>query len=600
VRRNVNGVETWAVYGIGGELLAEYAATIPSVASPQKEYGYRNGQLLVTAARTNVAASANGATATAQNYTQDGVYPGMHFQPAYAIDGVRHTSTSGDQYWRDEHGLSSWIQIDFGGSKSIDEVDVITMADVYWTQADPSATQTFANYGTTGFDVQYWTGSAWQTVTGGSVSGNNLVWKKINFTAINTSKIRVVANSAVDGVVRLVEVEAYATDVRWLVTDQLATPRMIFDKTGALATTSRHDYLPFGEELFASTGLRTTSQGYTAAGSNPVDKARQKFTLQERDNETGLDYMHARYFASAQGRFSSADSVAGSIGNPQSLNRYAYVNNNPLNFTDPTGHDRFSASSNGFGETMGQGGYMDPDNVDPTGLAHHAQLQIDAWIAQEAAEQQANSGSTASGSAVHEAGHTLTLSGAADGLEPQNPKQPTEEQRRCDQTLASIFGDPDAGAVAAGSGFEPKDLPGVGGSFRGSPNGHLNNAMHLYGSEDGFSEGSAYIPAGGKYIGKNPYSSEDSYMFYYAKLGNVRGVTLFASHISDFTSPRGRTTGKTQIGNIGGEGGRSVAPVGLQNPNDPSRGTYIHAHYAIHKGYGYTGKRLSFFNTFCK
>ena len=48
VRRNVYGVETWQVYGMGGELVAEYPAN-GSPASPQKEYGYRNGQLLLTA-----------------------------------------------------------------------------------------------------------------------------------------------------------------------------------------------------------------------------------------------------------------------------------------------------------------------------------------------------------------------------------------------------------------------------------------------------------------------------------------------------------------------------------------------------------------------
>jgi hypothetical protein len=48
VRRTVNAVTTWQVYGFSGELLAEYAANA-SAASPQKEYGYRNGQLLVTA-----------------------------------------------------------------------------------------------------------------------------------------------------------------------------------------------------------------------------------------------------------------------------------------------------------------------------------------------------------------------------------------------------------------------------------------------------------------------------------------------------------------------------------------------------------------------
>src|SRR5713226_9110382 len=52
-----------------------------------------------------------------------------------------------------------------------------------------------------------------------------------------------------------------SVDIRWLVTDQLGTPRMIFDQSGSLANVSRHDYLPFGEELFAGTGGRTAAQG---------------------------------------------------------------------------------------------------------------------------------------------------------------------------------------------------------------------------------------------------------------------------------------------------------------------------------------------------
>ena len=50
VRRTVGGqpTTTWQVYGMDGELLAEYAANT-SYASPQKEYGYRSGQLLITA-----------------------------------------------------------------------------------------------------------------------------------------------------------------------------------------------------------------------------------------------------------------------------------------------------------------------------------------------------------------------------------------------------------------------------------------------------------------------------------------------------------------------------------------------------------------------
>ena len=75
---------------------------------------------------------------------------------------------------------------------------------------------------------------------------------------------------------------------------------MIFDNSGSLATTKRHDYAPFGEELF--NGARTTAMGY---GAN--DTTRQKFTSKERDNETGLDYFGARYYGSVQGRFTEAD-----------------------------------------------------------------------------------------------------------------------------------------------------------------------------------------------------------------------------------------------------------------------------------------------------
>ena len=60
---------------------------------------------------------------------------------------------------------------------------------------------------------------------------------------------------------------------QWLVTDQVGTPRMVFDQTGSLANVKRHDYLPFGEELSAGQGLRSTTPGYSLA-----DGVRQKFT----------------------------------------------------------------------------------------------------------------------------------------------------------------------------------------------------------------------------------------------------------------------------------------------------------------------------------
>ena len=49
----MNGDETWQVYGFGGELIAEYPVNGDTL-NPVKEYGYRNGQLLVTSALDTV------------------------------------------------------------------------------------------------------------------------------------------------------------------------------------------------------------------------------------------------------------------------------------------------------------------------------------------------------------------------------------------------------------------------------------------------------------------------------------------------------------------------------------------------------------------
>ena len=64
-----------------------------------------------------------------------------------------------------------------------------------------------------------------------------------------------------------------------------------------------------------------------------------KFTGQERDSESGLDFFSARYFSSPQGRFTSPDPLlnSGRPWEPQSWNRYTYALNNPLKYTDPNG-----------------------------------------------------------------------------------------------------------------------------------------------------------------------------------------------------------------------------------------------------------------------
>jgi RHS repeat-associated protein len=123
-----------------------------------------------------------------------------------------------------------------------------------------------------------------------------------------------------------------------MVNDQVGTPRMIVDQTGAYANVRRHDYLPFGEELPAGVGGRTSGLGYVA------DATRQRFTGYEADGETGLNYAQARYQSSVQGRFISTDPISGNTADPQSWNMYSYVGNSPINRADPTGMSYFMGS----------------------------------------------------------------------------------------------------------------------------------------------------------------------------------------------------------------------------------------------------------------
>ncbi|MGK2887901.1 MAG: RHS repeat-associated core domain-containing protein, partial [Rhodococcus sp. (in: high G+C Gram-positive bacteria)] len=99
---------------------------------------------------------------------------------------------------------------------------------------------------------------------------------------------------------------------------------------------SEHVYFPFGVE---ATRLRQEhGQGWDR-------ETRLKYTGHERDylggetveNTNYLDYMHARYYNPNLGRFLSVDPIRGQLQYPQSWNRYTYVRNSPLNYTDPTG-----------------------------------------------------------------------------------------------------------------------------------------------------------------------------------------------------------------------------------------------------------------------
>jgi RHS repeat-associated protein len=72
-------------------------------------------------------------------------------------------------------------------------------------------------------------------------------------------------------------------------------------------------------------------------GTLPTDFG---FTGQRKDSSTGLVFMRARYYHPALGRWASADTIVPDPANPQSFNRYSYVENNPVKYRDPSGHSK--------------------------------------------------------------------------------------------------------------------------------------------------------------------------------------------------------------------------------------------------------------------
>ncbi len=107
--------------------------------------------------------------------------------------------------------------------------------------------------------------------------------------------------------------------------DHLGSASVVTDATGT--TVGEDRFYPFGETRF------TTGTMFT-------DKL---FTGQREITGLGIYYFGARYYSPKLGRFLSADSIVPGAANPQNLNRYSYVMNNPLRYIDPSGHKCVSA-----------------------------------------------------------------------------------------------------------------------------------------------------------------------------------------------------------------------------------------------------------------
>lgn len=115
------------------------------------------------------------------------------------------------------------------------------------------------------------------------------------------------------------ELLAYRTSagLHWVFSDHLGSLAAQRDPSG---TVTHQRYHPYGTQR--TTGVVDIELGFTGQRLDP----------------TGLMHYGARLYDPALGRFISPDPIVPDPANPQVLNRYAYVANNPVNYTDPTGH----------------------------------------------------------------------------------------------------------------------------------------------------------------------------------------------------------------------------------------------------------------------
>jgi RHS repeat-associated protein len=168
--------------------------------------------------------------------------------------------------------------------------------------------------GTVTVDMLYWRNIAGNTIaeTDGTGSTTNASYSEYVFFAGS----------------RVAQSNPSSGNVYYYFVDHLGSTRVVTTATGTACYEA--DYLPYGTEN-------------TPSGFSNTCSTRYRFTGYERDLETaygtsaGNDYAFARYYNSRLGRFMSADPLAGDVTDPQSLNRYAYVRNNPVNRIDPSG-----------------------------------------------------------------------------------------------------------------------------------------------------------------------------------------------------------------------------------------------------------------------
>ena len=141
--------------------------------------------------------------------------------------------------------------------------------------------------------------------------------------------------NAAGRLVAQVNKDANGSAIYYAHTDLLGSVEALTDETGALVSADSKSFDAYGDARAADWGSGAAAFASTARG----------YTGHETDTESGLINMSARLYDPFIGRFVSADTVVSDAYDPQNLNRYSYVLNNPFAYTDPTGHEYLTTNN---------------------------------------------------------------------------------------------------------------------------------------------------------------------------------------------------------------------------------------------------------------
>jgi RHS repeat-associated protein len=113
-----------------------------------------------------------------------------------------------------------------------------------------------------------------------------------------------------------------------LLRTSLGSTSLVLSATGTILEQQR--YLPFGQPRSMAPYATISSTDFTYTGQRALPN-------------TGLMDYRARFYSPMLGRFLQPDTLIPGVDNPQSWNRFSYVTNNPIQYNDPTGHERCDA-----------------------------------------------------------------------------------------------------------------------------------------------------------------------------------------------------------------------------------------------------------------